>query len=67
MKTPSNGTNRMIDIELGGADSLLTLHEELLRLEDLAKHHRLTEVELLVGAAAEAASEMLNRRRVFLN
>jgi hypothetical protein len=67
MKTPSNGTNHMIDIKAGPADTLLDLHAELLRLEDLAKHYSLTEVELLVGAAAQAASEVLSRKRTMLN
>jgi hypothetical protein len=67
MKTPPNGTNRLIDLSAGPADTLLALHEELIRLEDLAKHYCLTEVELLVGAAAEATSEALNRKRPMLN
>lgn len=67
MKTPSNGTNRVIDLNSGSSDTLLALHAELVRLEDLAKHYCLTEVELLVGAAVEATSEQLNRKRPMLN
>lgn len=67
MKTPPNGTNQMIDLNAGPADTLLALHAELVRLEDLAKHYSLTEVELLVGAAAQATSEALNRKRPMLN
>jgi hypothetical protein len=67
MKTPPNGTNQMIDLNTGPADTLLALHAELVRLEDLAKHYSLTEVELLVGAAAQATSEALNRKRPMLN
>ena len=67
MKTPSNDTDRMIDLASGSSDTLLALHAELVRLEDLAKHYSLTEVELLVGAAAEATSEALNRKRPMLN
>ncbi len=66
MKTPPNGTT-MIDLQTGPSDNLLALHAELVRLEDLAKHYSLTEVELLVGAAAQAASEALNRKRTMLN
>lgn len=67
MKTPSNGTNLFPTVTAGAPESLDALHTELLRLEDLAKHYSLTEVELLVGAAAEAASEALNRVRRVLN
>lgn len=67
MKTPSNGTNTMIDVKAGPSDTLLSLHAELVRLEDLAKLYCLTEVELLVGAAAQATSEELNRKRPMLN
>lgn len=67
MKTPSNGTDTMIDLKTGPSDTLLALHAELVRLEDLAKHYCLTEVELLVGAAAQATSEVLDRKRPMLN
>lgn len=67
MKTPSNDTDRLIDLKTSPSDTLLALHAELVRLEDLAKHYCLTEVELLVGAAAEATSEVLNRKRTMLN
>ena len=67
MKAPSNDTDHMIDLASGPSDTLLALHAELVRLEDLAKHYCLTEVELLVGAAAEATSEVLNRKRPMLN
>ena len=67
MKTPTNGTNPLPAVAGGAAEPLDSLHAELLRLEDLAKHYSLTEVELLVGAAAEAASEALSRVRRVLN
>ncbi len=67
MKTPTNGSRTFTTMTGTATETLDSLHAELVRLEDLAKHYSLTEVELLVGAAAEAASEALDRVRRVLN
>lgn len=67
MKTPTNETTQIIDLKAGRSDTLLDLHAELVRLEDLAKTYCLTEVELLVGAAVQATSEALETDRRMLN